>query len=173
MSNSGNDRKRELECLRRRSRRGSRLRGPRGWRCGRSCCRFGVSSGRFCTVDGHRHARKHGRVETGPRSARPLAAYKDTGGIWAGAAPTLRASVELLLCRKALSDCGTRRGIAFAGRFPVVKLDRNSHPERPRELFCSDLTPIMRSNSSIGIPLTLRGRPSFARMCPDNWTLST
>jgi hypothetical protein len=34
---------------------------------------------------------------------------------------TLRASVELLLCRKPLPDGCNGRGIAFAGRFPLVE----------------------------------------------------
>ena len=43
----------------------------------------------------------------------------------------LRASVEQLLCRKALPDVGVGRGTSFARRFPL-------NPTLVNELFCSD-----------------------------------
>jgi CheY-like chemotaxis protein len=45
---------------------------------------------------------------------------KNTHRIGEGAGAIHRASVEQLLCRKTLPDGCTGRGIAFAGRFPLV-----------------------------------------------------
>jgi CheY-like chemotaxis protein len=62
---------------------------------------------------------KHGRVEIGPRHARPLAADKNPRRIGEGAAAALRAAFEQLLCWKTLPDGCHGRRITFAGRLPV------------------------------------------------------